>query len=263
MPTYESRKSPPASERSLVSATEAELVRAIRRGESRGVSELISRFTSLLLVQGRRLGLSRAEAEECAQEAMEDAVMVLLDLHSTPRALASYLVCTFRHRVFRTRRVAKSRAAHEVAASAESNGGYVVRELCSETALRASDGPDVIDVPISPTVSGMAAALVRLLSPDEELLLSWVSNGVSEGQIGEWLGVRPDTAGKRTRRLRARCRDFLERYAERLPEDEQLELRRFLRRANTGDSPSTMLRANNGPLHDRGQRSHSKQSVVR
>lgn len=105
----------------------------------------------------------------------------------------------------------------------------VVRTLCSEAALRASEGPDVTSTETSLALARFVTGLVRTLrSDDEHRLLVWLGEGVSHRTIAEWTGSTYAATAKRAYRLCRRLREEGARLLTSFSENEQRALSRIL-----------------------------------
>jgi DNA-directed RNA polymerase specialized sigma24 family protein len=185
------------------------------------------------------------------------------------------------------RRSASRRERHYADAADGHAGEAVVVPLVSAYLQRISAGPemdegadraggvaaigvpaDTVDHGAEPASGSSAVVLdlalhLRAVTTDEEqLLLTWVAEGVPHRTISAWLGIRYEAATKRVWRLCQKLRAAAVRYAATLPPEAQAEVTRFLRRA--GALPPLVLPAPPGarpPLDEpRSPASHTAAS---
>lgn len=219
--------------------SDRELVLAMRRDEPRAFTEFVARFRPLLLHRAALLRVWPGEREELVVDVLDDAATRLADpAHRPPRYLAAYLVRALHHRVLNRRRAGARRrvVAERAAREMETHAERAVLTVCSESALRASHGPDWAAPPINPALARLAAALERRLTEDERRLIGWLGAHVPQRHIAAWLGISYGAVSKRIARLRARMRGAADAYIAAQGEPERAALRRFFERLAPEDS---------------------------
>ena len=224
--------------RRLRALSDAALVDAMRGTDELALGEFVDRFRPLLEHFARRTGIPRWEWGTCITEVLDDvALKVAAGQVKLPASLGGYLVCAVRHRHVELRRSAARRDRHYSSASDTSTAEHVVVSLCSESTLRASEGPACSDAVGSAALARLATILRAELSEDEVLLLAWRGSGVPHRQVAVWLGITYAAAAKRIARLSQRLRAIVWLRMESLPSEDRAEIARFLRRvgATPGD----------------------------
>lgn len=156
---------------------------------------------------------------------------------AVPLSVRGYLLRSLRNRVLNVARAGGRRAraglaAVEAAGADESHYEQAVVECVSEHSLRESqgaqwDGPP----PLAPPLGQLAHALTAELSPEEQLLLTWLSHYVPLRDIASWLGLSYEAVAKRVGRLRARLHASATRYVDQLNAADRTTVRAFLRRS--------------------------------
>ena len=186
--------------------TNEQLVAAMRADDGAAWAEFEQRFRPLLHGYARRTGIPTAEWSVCVDDVLEDEMLRLTGAGvATPQHLEAYLVRAVRHKHMRLIRSAKRRERrYDLAIDGE--GEPVVRSLTSAAALRESEGPIYESGREEDATSRLAALLCAELTPEEELLLSWVAEQVPRRQIAAWTGVGYEAACKRIQRLTLRLR---------------------------------------------------------
>lgn len=240
----------------------------MRREEPAAFQEFFACFSPLLLREARRLGVQPALRDQVVLECLDDAAMALMQ-HTTPvpRSLAAYLAAALRHDVFnesrRERRgIAQGERAYRYAAGHQQR---VVMETCSESSLRASDGPDWEDVPLCPALERLAAALDAPLTDDERRILTWVGQWVPQTLIAEWLGISYGATRARVLRLRTRLRALATDYMTQAEAADRRLLESFLRRvagAELDASDSAAAAKADRPLSDVRRRPSARPRAV-
>lgn len=150
-----------------------------------------------LLLYGRALGLSHAETEDVVQETF----VALLQLAVPPEQPWHYLLRAFRNRVLNHRRSLWRRVAREF-----------------ESARWFERGPDE-----SPAERAAMRCLVRLPAEQREVIVLKLWHGRTFEEVGELLGISPNTAAGRYRYGLAKLRACLNRqnsYERTEPESE-------------------------------------------
>src|SRR4051812_20795646 len=218
--------------RRYASLTDAELAVEMRRQDARAFEEFLERFRPILEAFARATGIPTAEWPRTINDVLEDAALMILDGRLDVSAgFVTYLKAMARTTMLRQRRVAECEARYALLTSTD-GGEYVVRSLCSEATLRASAGPDREVTPdrAAGALQELTALIMASMSPEEQMILGWVSASVPHRRIAEWIGASYAATTKRIWRLERRLRDTaLSRLGELTP-DGRREVERFLRR---------------------------------
>jgi hypothetical protein len=206
----------------------------MRERDPKAIAEFFARFSGGLGELARLYRIPPSEREHCVVEFLNDVALEFIEsARPIPRKLPAYLATAFRHRRQNEAR-ADGRAERRRGAAtcaAEASGEPVVYTVCSEDAVRTSRGPAWEAAPRSPVLERLAAFVEKGLSPEERLVLAWVSNAIPLRQIAEWLGIDRSAAKVRVWRLRARLARAARAYASALDPTERAETERFFRRA--------------------------------
>lgn len=205
--------------------SDAALMEAMRRDDSKAIDEFILRYEPFLRERGRRAGLHPADADEVLIEVLEDIGAQIASGRFRPSgSLASYLFMAFRNRCLRHARVQSERDIALVSEPAPTAAAY------SEGSIRASRGPAWEEPRLSPALERLARRLAGELDDIETRMLVWLSHYVPQREIAEWLGLSYAAATQRIWRLRERLRTAAMRYADDVDSRERRELERFFRR---------------------------------
>lgn len=224
------------NERSRI-AWERGLVERMRRDEPRAFAAFFTAFRPLLLREARRLNVEPALREELVDECLGDVAMRLRRYTApVPRSLKPYLVKALRKQHYLWRRAERGREAG-LDAGAEEYAALGVpmttAASVSEGTLRASAGAEWATTSPSTALERLWSMVEEGLTPEEEMILNWVSRHMSGSQIAQWLGVTHGAARNRIMRLRARLKDALTRHAACFVGRERLEINAFFRRMDT------------------------------
>lgn len=217
------------------------LIEAMRTHDPWAWGEFVVRFRAPLEGFARRLGIPRPEWDECIME-----VLARTGQHLTtpgrrvPDHLYAYLAQALRTE-FLERRRAQLRRERRYAAATEYHGVQaVVPELCAESTIRASEGPDrEVTVPLSPALAHLVDELGRCLSAEQREMLCWYAERVPHREIGARLGISQAAATKRIERLTHRLHALAAACVHDFPPSERRALERFFRRAEA----ESMVRA--------------------
>jgi len=204
----------------------------MRRGDSTAWRAYHSRFGPPIEAYARRLGIPTIDWPVCVSEVLDDeAIRLTRSAVAPPRNLVAYLSTAVRNRYLRLKRAELCRQRNSEDASEDCRGEWVVTSLCSEYALR-SGGLDTQRLSTDSPLRRLAIELRNHLRPEEEIMLAWVSERVPHSEIAQWLGISHSACAKRVWRLcrRLRARAVASRAA--CSHAEQIEIDRFLRRAN-------------------------------
>ena len=142
-------------------------------GSSNWQEQLYRNKAAELLLYGRALGLSHAEAEDVAQ----DVFLQLLEHKSPPDNPTHYLVRSFRNRAFNYRRSMWRR---------------LTREFESHQWFEASPGESAAE-------RHAMKCLEKLPPPQREVIVLKLWHDFTFEEIGELLGLSPNTAAGRYR----------------------------------------------------------------
>lgn len=213
--------------------SDADVVRAMRSGSDGACNEFVRRYRPILEAYARASAIPRWEWDTCITEVLNDEILRFSTRPlEPPLNLRAYLIKAVYHRFLNNRRSATSRDRHHASASVDiTPGEWVVSSVCSESALRACDGPDGAHRTTSATLGRLAADLGRGLTEEERAILGWIAQGISHREIATWLGATYDATTKRIWRLCRRLRNDATRHAARYDAAERVEVERFLRRA--------------------------------
>lgn len=217
------------------------LLQAMRDGDELAWGEFDDRFRPLLENFARRTGVPRWEWDACITDVLDDeALKFVARSASLPKNLGAYLIRAVHNRHLRLKHVALVRERyHTTASDALGGADHVVVALCSESAVRASAGPELGGpASLSSGIARLAKILQAELLEEELLLLTWRGAGVPLRQISTWLDISYDAAAKRTLRLCHRLREVARRRVESFPPEERREVDRFFRRVNTVSAAS-------------------------
>lgn len=237
MPEEREQPNPDDEQRARYRAmSDAELVVAIRRNSLDALREFYARFEPMLMRHGRRAGISNDLTAECTNDVLaEVATRLATPKARVPRLLAPYLIRSFRHRVINAARDRARRERRDHAAAEEDDDTAeepAVRTACSEYAIRASHGPGWEIPPLPLVLERLSALLGEALTPEEHLLVSWVSAYVPLRFITAWLGIERSAAKMRISRVRARLKAVAMEHALAQDDDDRQELVRFFRRSH-------------------------------
>jgi DNA-directed RNA polymerase specialized sigma24 family protein len=223
------------------------LVDAMRQGDELAWGEFVDRFRPLLEHFARRTGIPRWEWAACVNDVLDDvALKIVARRIKLPANLGSYLVRSVRNRHLELRRSDARRHRQYTLASRGYVAERVVTSLCSENAIRASEGPLVSEAAASAALTRLAAVLRAELSEDEALLLAWRSAGVPHRQIAAWLALSYDATAKRIARLSQRLRAIAWLRTESFPPEERAEITRFFRRVHIVPADNARRGSSNG-----------------
>ena len=217
--------------RRLRALSDTALVDAMHRGDYLAWGEFVDRFRPLLEHFARRTGIPRWEWGTCITEVLDDvALKIAAGRVKLPVSLGGYLVRAVRYRHLELRRSIARRDRHYASASDADAAERVIVSVCSESTVRASQGPMRNDAVGSAALARLATILRAELSEGEVLLLAWRSAGVPHRQVAAWLGITYAAAAKRIARLSQRLRAIAWLRAESFPAEERAEIMRFFRR---------------------------------
>ena len=248
-----------ASEASAESWSDQELVNRMRHDEALAIREFYRRFAPVLLKIARRARVERAVRDDVVTDCLSDAALHLMQPAVTvPINVTGYLVATFRHRLANNRRALRRRTASDAKALFTSDGDPVVRALVSEASIRDSAGPDADPAPLSPVLDRLAHAINAGISSEDRQLLRWVSAGIAQRLIAEWLGITHNAARTRVLRLRDRVIEIAVRDNEPRRRGEREELYAFFRRSGLSERARRVIERSAGTTRGR-KRPHGAQ----
>jgi RNA polymerase sigma factor (sigma-70 family) len=212
---------------------DVELVAAMRRNETGAFREFFARFSPLIRAVARSRRSSAIDLTEQVTEFLDDAAMGLAGVtRPVPRALAAYLVASFRNhtRDAERNRRCRERIDDECAEEAGGVSERVVRSASSEDSVRRTQGPLVQKPTLTPAIERLALELESGLTGDDRQLLAWLGARVPQREIAVWLGATHGAVRVRVTRLRTRLRDTAFRHFHRIDGADRQELIRFFRR---------------------------------
>jgi RNA polymerase sigma factor (sigma-70 family) len=233
----------------LANLDEERLLGAMREGDPDALHAFFERFAPVLHRKAARMRIPQERREECIMEVLADATMRILE-HRLPRvrSVGNYLVRALHNRVLNERKKARRderRTATAAARGAPEDGGDdegAVIAVMSEFAIRAARGEMAQDVGRS-NASGDAsndaegawrAAVQRLgavlqgeMTEEEDRIMAWLADRISQRDIAEWLGASYDAMRTRVSRLRAELAEATERHERSLPAPERVIVERI------------------------------------
>jgi hypothetical protein len=211
--------------------TDHQLIDRMRCGDLKSWGAYEARFRPILEAYARRAKIPQLDWPVCLTEVLEDEGIRLTRREAiAPVSLAAHLIAAVHDRYLRLERANSCYERYHGVAGEFCSSGRVVTSRCSENASRDSDIP--------PAAS--TAALTKLLgdlrsglTPEEEAMLVWLSEGVPHAQIAGWLGLSHDVCTKRIWRLRRRLRLELVSRAATYSSADQSEITRVMRRVSS------------------------------
>jgi DNA-directed RNA polymerase specialized sigma24 family protein len=216
--------------------TDHELLQRMRRDDAVAIREFYRRFTPVLWKEARRAHVQPALRDDLAIDCLSDSAIHLMQATvAVPSNLTGYLVAAFRHRLANDRRATKRRLDAGAAAVSYGFDERVVREVCSEASLRASAGPAAEAPPLSPVLERLSRVIDAGITDQERQILRWISAGIPQRLIGEWLGITHNAARVRVLRLRDRLIEVALRYEGPWLPGERDELYAFFRRCGLSE----------------------------
>ena len=231
-----------AEDTSAESWSDAELLQRMRHDEALAIREFYRRFTPALWKVARQEHVQPALREDLVMECLADTAMHLMQPTARlPANLTGYLITTFRHRLTNDRRATKRRAAYGAAAAWAGDGERVVRQVVSEASIRASDGPAAETPPLSPVLERLSRVIDADVSDEERQILRWVSAGIPQRLIAEWLGITHNAARVRVLRLRERLIELALRDDSPRRAGEREELYEFFRRSGLSERARRLI----------------------
>jgi DNA-directed RNA polymerase specialized sigma24 family protein len=224
---------------SAESWTDHEVLQRMRRDDPAAIREFYRRFVPVLWKEARRAHVQPALRDDIAIDCLGDSAIHLMQATvAVPANLTGYLVAAFRHRLANDRRATQRRLAAGTAAVSYGSYGFgerVVREVCSEASLRASAGPAAETAPLSPVLERLSRVIDAGITEQERQILRWISAGIPQRLIGEWLGITHNAARVRVLRLRDRLIEVALRYDGPWHPGERDELYAFFRRCGLSE----------------------------
>jgi hypothetical protein len=229
---------------------DAELIEAVVRDDRYAWVVLLERVRPPMEEWAWRAGVPREDWPECIDEVIEDVVLRLRGPSAkAPAHLLAYFLEAAR---LRYRMILRGRQTRLTRLVALADGPPIVGAsdpaVCAETVVMpltseySRRGAGSVPEDMAPALARMATWVRDQLGEVDQRILGWQAYGVPHRRIAEWLGTSYDAATKRVWRLTRKARDLAERYATELaPNDDQLELARFFRRARGGASATGVL----------------------
>lgn len=229
------------------SRSDRELIVDMRRGVSAAFDEFIARYQPLLRLRTGRARLPEWERDDCVAETLESVILYLLRPEvRAPATIGAYLTRALYNRLMDARRARQARKAGEGNAADRNNPamGRAVVAAVSRYSIDACTPADVSRAELAPGLEQLAATLVRPLTDEERLVITWEGNMIPHRTIAAWLGISRAAATKRIWRLRTRLREAVAEYARSLPPPERAEVERFVhRRTERATDPRRMKAA--------------------
>lgn len=232
----------------LANLDEERLLRAMREGDPDALHAFFERFAPVLRRKAARMRIPQERREECIMEVLADAAMRILE-HRLPRvrSVGNYLVRALHNRVLNERKKARrdeGRTARAAARDAPDDGTHderAVIAVMSEFAVRAArgdappdadesddaDGADDAEGAWRAAVQRLGAALQGGMTEEEDRIMAWLADRISQRDIAEWLGASYDAMRTRVSRLRAELAEATERHERSLPAPERVIVERI------------------------------------
>jgi DNA-binding CsgD family transcriptional regulator len=217
--------------------SDAALVAAVRRSEPEAIDEFLERFQEVVMSQAKLLRVPRHEWRGWTAELLCDVVVGLMEMKQrSPRSIVAYLIAAARNKHRAAQREWSIHQTRLTERATEVGGSErVLASVCSESTVRATYAPDWEPARLPPVLDHLVSAIQGAITPDEHILLSWVSQRTSFSTIARMLGEHRSTVVKRVTRLRARLIELTMRFGHSLHARERQDLVRFLRRTGAYD----------------------------
>jgi RNA polymerase sigma factor (sigma-70 family) len=220
-----------------------DVLQRMRRDDAVAIREFYHRFTPVLWKIARQARVQPALIEDVVTDCLTDSALHLMQATvAQPANLTGYLVAALRHRLANERRAVDRRTAVGSAIVWSGDGERVVREVCSEASIRASAGPGAEPPPLSPVIERLSRVINAGLTDDERQVLRWVSAGIPQRVIADWLGITHNAARVRVLRLRERLIELALRGDAAWTPLQRQELYEFFRRSGLGERATNALR---------------------
>lgn len=236
----------------LADRDEERLIAAMREGDPDAMQAFFERFAPVLHRKAARMRVAHERREECVTELLVDTAMRIIE-HRLPRvrSVANYLVRALHNRVLNERKKARRDERRTATAAARDapdcgDGERAVIAVMSEFAMRAARGNEVQNIDGSDdssdassdaasdadsawraAVRRLGAALQGEMSEDEDRIMAWLGDRISQRDIAEWLGASYDAIRTRVSRLRAELAEATERHERSLPAPERVIVERI------------------------------------
>lgn len=204
--------------------SDAELLIALRRCDTRAYEAFARRFSGVLLDQAQRLGIDRGERETVVTEFLDD-IIIRLATREAPRSLGYFVVVAFRNHVLDARRAARRRT-ESTSADAED----VLHASCSAYTVQVAEAPCTVATDSS-AARDLIARVVAGCTESERQLLLWSAHHVPLREVAGWLGISHAAVRQRVVRLRARLMRDTARHLDALAPAERARAMTLLRRA--------------------------------
>lgn len=241
------------------SRTDRELIVAMRTGTSAAFDEFIARYEPLLRSRTSRSSLPSWERDDCVADTLQSVILHLLrpDVRA-PATMAAYLTRALHNRLADASRARCLRNAVEDSEADQVDPAmdHAAMSTMSRYSVEACAPADEARVSLPCGLEHLAAALVRPLTDEERLLISWEGNMIPHRTVAEWLGISRAAATKRIWRLRTRLREAAAAYARSLPPPEQVEVERYFhaRPGKRESSETAVVAEHAGSTGDAGYR---------
>lgn len=246
---------------SAESWSDQELLQRMRHDEALAIREFYRRFAPVLWKLARQAHVQPALRDDVVTDCLSDAAIHLMQATvAMPANLTGYLVATCRHRMANDRRATKRRTATGTAAAWAGDGERVVREVVSEASIRASAGPAAEASPLSPVLERLSRVIDADISEEERQVLRWVSAGIPQRLIAEWLRITHNAARVRVLRLRERLIEIALRADGPWRPGERDELYEFFRRSGLSERARRAVESHGSGGPERGRRRAGRKS---
>jgi hypothetical protein len=196
--------------------------------------EFQARFWPLLEHVADRCHIPESERDDCIDEVLNEEMVRLTDRKTVPTNLSGYLATALWHRWLKMRRAHDRRQrVYREAANTPGAKRPIVRALVSEATLRASADPSTDEGTrsVSPAIARWIRLLRAHLSTEEFELLQWAGDLTPRPLMAKWLGTSYDAARKRVARTIEHARALARVCEQQLSPEDQIHVRRILRRA--------------------------------
>jgi RNA polymerase sigma factor (sigma-70 family) len=216
-----------------ISATDAELIAAMRRGEPAACTAFFVRYRPFLVGLALARKIPRRYWVTCVDETLNLTALRIMEGRPAPRDIASYLSTAMRNRVMNAKRGEKREESRlrEAADAVVPGETRFISSVLSEAFLHSEEPFDAADrAQASQFVTELAHHLVATMSADDLELMRWVAERIPYSEIAEAFGVTVVAITKRVSRARRRLVSVALEYVARQPPAERHVLERFLDR---------------------------------
>jgi RNA polymerase sigma-70 factor (ECF subfamily) len=179
--------------------TDSEIIGRILNGEQQAFAELVSRYQNFVFTITLRYTDNREDAEEIAQDIFVKAYRSLADFRGASK-FSTWLytiVTTSCISFLRKKRLATQSLDNEKVyeQAANQNSGFDANQIEQKSKL------------------AMVNEAIKLLSPDDSKIITLFYKGEqSLDEIGQIIGIEPNTVKVKLHRARQRLKDKMEKY---------------------------------------------------